>query len=94
MDRNHFCIIFLITLIKLSSCAPEEDNRSKRILLDDNYYTIINELHNLSKEVEILKSENVVLKSENAVLSQQIHDLKAVNSKFRFCFILKSERKV
>jgi hypothetical protein len=66
-------IIFniVITVTLLSSCAATGAVRPKRILLDDNYYTIISELHNMSKEIETLKSEN-------ARLSQQVQDIKAV----------------
>jgi outer membrane murein-binding lipoprotein Lpp len=68
---SYIIFIIVVTVTLFSSCAATGAERPKRILLDDNYYTIINELHNLSKAVETLTSEN-------ARLSQQVQDIKAV----------------
>ncbi|XP_063431734.1 heavy metal-binding protein HIP-like [Mytilus trossulus] len=39
----------------------KQDN-SKRLLMDENYYTIMSRLDNLTKEVEALKKENALLR--------------------------------
>ena len=73
-------IITIILAVTLPiGCDAVEENRLKRILLDDNYYTIVSKLDNVSKEIETLKSENALLK-------QQVQHLQSLKRKFA-CFI-------
>ena len=84
MNTIKFCLTFaILVLVFPSRCTAKENNRPKRILLDDNYYTIVNKLDNLTKKVESLEAENAVLNKQMEklnTLSNEVETLKSNNA--------------
>ncbi|VDI72884.1 Hypothetical predicted protein [Mytilus galloprovincialis] len=78
-------LICLYTVLFAVDCADnsisgnyQETDRtfSKRLLLDDDYHTIINRLNNLTHQVGSLKNEDDALKNEVGSLKNEVGALK------------------
>lgn len=58
MHAINFAPVVFLLLISTETFGDTENAEEKRILLNDNYYTLVSKLDALEKEVEALKASN------------------------------------
>ncbi|XP_071166081.1 heavy metal-binding protein HIP-like [Mytilus edulis] len=87
-----FSRIYILSFFVVCTADAEVQNQqvfkqdnSKRLLMDENYYTIMSRLDNLTKEVEALKKENGLLRhSPIAFLAELTKSVTGQNHQIHF----------